>query len=245
MQPQVVEPQNKQEDKNVQAQPPQANVEVKKEEAPPIKSEENQANWKAFREQREADRKAKIEAERLAAQKAAEAEALKHAMEALIQKPSQGYQGQDGVEESDDERIQKKIEAALKKEREIIRQEQAERERQEAPQRIMQIHPDFNQVVSTENCDYIDYHYPEVTAAFKYMPDGIEKWSAMYRAIKRFVPNADNKRDAARAEKNMQKPGSVSNTAVGQTAPAGQHILSEDKRKANWERMQKAIKGVS
>lgn len=230
-----------------QAQPENVQVAKTEESAPPIKSEENQANWKAFREQRESDRKAKAEAERVAALKAAEAEALKQAMEALMQKPSSRHthdNGSEVIEESEDAIIERKIAAALKKDREAFIQEQQEKERREAPQRIMQMHPDFNQIVTTENCDYIDYHYPELVSAFKHMPDGLEKWSAMYRTIKRFVPNADSRRDAARADKNMQKPGSVSTTAAAQATP-GAAVLSEDRRRSNWERMMKTMKGVS
>lgn len=250
MQPQAVQPEHKEEAKIIQQQPqPAADVvvEAKKEEGPPIKSEENQANWKAFREQRDKERRDKIEAERIAAQKAAEAEALKQAMEALMARPNSGryVEAQGEVfEESEDERIEKKIQAAIKKDREAFLQEQQERERREAPQRIMQMHPDFNQVVTTENCDYVDYHYPEITAAFKYMPDGIEKWSAMYKAIKRFIPNSDSRKDAVRADKNMQKPGSASTTAAAQGTP-GTAVLTEDRRRANWERMTKTMKGVS
>ena len=232
----------------VQVQPQNGQVQVAKvseEASPPIKSEENQANWKNFRERRELERKAREDAERRAAEKAAEAEALKQAMEALVNKKGPSI-ASDEHEETDEDRIERKVQAALRKERELMQREMQEREAQEAPKRILQMHPDFNQVVTTENCDYIDYHYPELAAPFRHMPDGIEKWDAMYKTIKRFIPNADSRKDAARAEKNLSKPGSASTTSAAQTSGApSPHSLTEERRKANWERMQRQLKGLS
>lgn len=213
------------------------------EEAPDIKSQENQANWKAFRERRDLERKAKEDAENRAIEKEKEAEALKQAMEALVNRPSQGYIHDDippGNEESEEQRIEKKVAAAIKKERELMRQEHAQREQQEAPQRIVQMYPDFNSVVTPENCDYVDYHYPEISAPFRHMPDGIEKWSAMYKTIKRFVPNPQSGKDMGRAEKNLQKPGSISTAkTLPEGKPTDAGILTEERRAANWARMQR------
>lgn len=245
MNPVVTE--NKPEQKTEQAQPTQSNVENKQEAAPQIKSEENQANWKAFREQREAERKAKEEAERRAAEKAAEAEALKAALEAITNKP-QTYHNQhnEDIEESEQERIDKRVKAIIAEREAAYEKEREERERQEAPVRILQTYPDFKQVVSVENCDYLDYHHPELTAPFKYMPEGYEKWAAMYKAIKKFVPNANSKVEEKRAEKNLQKPGSISSpgSAQGPSAMPSSR-LDDAKKAANWERMQRLLKGLS
>lgn len=267
MQPQVqVQADPKQDDKIVQAQPQIAKLEPgqipavaskinepvaqkpKEEDSPPIKSEENQANWRAFRERRDLERKAMEEAQKRADQKSAEAEALKAAMEALVNRGTPNNQANDTMSFDNDQeqeaKIERKIQEALRKDREQYRKEQQEREVQEAPRRLLEIHPDFNQVVTTENCDYIDYHYPELAAPFKHMPEGIEKWSAMYKTVKRFVPNTDSKKDMARVERNMSKPGSVSSTAAAQTTGPGTHMLTEERRKSNWERMQRQLKGI-
>ena len=105
---------------------------------------------------------------------------------------------------------------------------------------------DFNQVCSTENLDYLDYHYPEVARAFKHAPDGFDKWSDIYKAVKRFVPNIDSRKDARKAENNFNKPQSGSSQNITQNQPgSGAHILTEDRKKANWERMQRSLKGLS
>jgi exonuclease VII large subunit len=224
------------------------------EASPDIKSEENKANWRTFRENRDAERKAKQESDRIAKEERARADALKAALEAITNKPSNNHQVNESAsgysEESEEDRIQRRIEETVSKrleqERQRYRQEQQEREVQEAPMRIQQAYPDFNQVVTTENCDYLDYHYPELTTPFKYMPDGVEKWSAMYKAIKKFVPNIDSKKDQARANNNMSKPGSLSAPGTAQGANAMPGARLDEQRKAdNWARMQKTLKGLS
>jgi hypothetical protein len=219
------------------------------EPAPEIKTEENKANWKAFREQREIERKAKEASDKRASEKAAEAEALRAALEAITNKPSNIRQTNDNTyddnEETEEQRIDKRVELAIKQREAIQEKQRQERELREAPERIMQTYPDFNKVVSTENCDYLDYHYPELTAPFKYMPEGYEKWAAMYRAVKKFVPNADSKQDMNRAEKNLAKPGSISsagNTHGGNAMPAAR--LTEERKRENWSRMERDRKGL-
>ena len=100
---------------------------VSQEAAPEIKSEENKNNWKAFREQREIERKAREADDKRAQEKAAEAEALKAALEALTSKPSNNRQtndyGSDDIEESEEARIDKRVELAMKQ-REAIAEKQ-------------------------------------------------------------------------------------------------------------------------
>jgi hypothetical protein len=234
----------------VQKEQVQAATPVVQEASPEIKSEENKANWKAFREQRESERKAKEAAERAAAEERARADALKAALEAVTNKPQQrndNYSNnQDDIAETEEQRIDRRVDALLKQREAAYEQQRQERERQEAPTRIIQTYPDFNQVVTTENCDYLDYHYPELTAPFKYMPEGYEKWNAMYKAVKKFVPNTEHKKEAAKADKNLAKPGSVSTpgTTQGGNAMPGAR-LDESRKEANWARMQKLLKGLS
>jgi membrane-bound lytic murein transglycosylase len=212
-------------------------------------SEENKPNFKAFREQREADRKAKEAAEKRAAEKTAEAEALKAALEASLNRPSNNRQMNDSdsadIEETEEQRIDRRVALAIKQREEQYEKDRMEREKNEAPVRILQTYPDFKQVVTVENCDYLDFHHPELTEPFKYMPDGYDKWSAMYKAIKKLVPNFDSRKDQARAEKNLMKPGSVSSTGTTQPTPSAPFPhLTEERKKANWERMQRDRKGV-
>jgi len=205
-----------------------------------------QINWKKFRQEKEKERQARAEAERLAAMKAQEAEALKAALDAVLNKPNgnQNYQESTEDELTQEEIIERKVKKALEEHSKQQLELQKQQEMQNFPQRLRADYKDFDQVCSADNLDYLDFHYPEVTAPFKYMPDGYEKWAAAYRAVKRFVANPNEKKDQAKAEKNFSKPQSMSvggMTQTGDSAP----IQMDDKRKAdNWRRMQERMKGV-
>ncbi len=242
-QPQVIQEQQKDQQQQISS----SHALDKKEDVPVIKTEENQANWKAFREQRERERKEKEEAVKRANEENQRAEALKAALEAAISKPNynQHHQDQD-IEESEDQRIEKRVRQIIEEREKKNESEKIEKEQREAPQRILQTYPDFNKVCNQENCDYLDYHYPEVTAPFKHMADGYEKWALMYKVVKKFVPNTDAKQDISRAEKNLNKPGSVSTPGGTQGQSAMPSAKLDETRKAeNWARMQKLIKGLS
>lgn len=218
------------------------------EAAPQEKPED--PNWKAFREARKQDRLIREAAERKAAEKEAEAQALKAAMEALISKENPHQQRQNdygyGTDETEDERIEKKVQAALAaREAEAARIRQ-QREAQEYPQRLQQNFPDFQQAISSENLDYLEYHYPEVARPLQRLADGYDKWHDIYKAVKKFVPNNQTARqEAARADANFNKPKSMATTNVSSPGEAvGSARLTEERRAANWARMQKAMKGL-
>lgn len=229
-----------------QAPPPQEN-EHKEGQA------QEDPNWKAFREARKQDRLQKEQAERKAAEKEAEVQALKAAMEAAFARESrapkqqqQSYNDYEEQEESEDERIEKKVAAAMAAREAAADRARAEREQQEYPQRLAQMYPDFNQVISSENLDYLEYHYPEVASPLKRLPDGQDKWADIYRACKKFIPNSTGaKKDSAKADVNFNKPRSMSSgfTQVGDGI--AQTRLTDDRKASNWERMQKTLKGLS
>lgn len=205
---------------------------------------QEQINWKRFREQREIERKQKDAAEKLAAQKTAEAEAIKAAMEAILNKPSPASpQYQEQEDESEDMRIQKKVEAALAVRYQKEEEQRRQKEHAEYPQKLVQTFSDFNDVCSADNLDYLEYHYPEVAAPFAHLPDGYAKWAAVYKAVKRFVPNTANKKDSKLAEKNFTKPQSMSVGGVTQTGDSAPQQLDEKRRADNWARMQRVMKG--
>lgn len=226
------------EEKAVQAQPQNNQpVESKDEENP------QQIDWRKFKEARRVERQQKEEAERRAAQKTAEAEALKAAMEALLNKPVNNSVNNYDQDESEEDRIQKKIDAALAKERQKAEEERIRREHAEFPQRLAQTYNDFDQVCSEENLDYLEYHYPEVAAAFKNAPDSFDKWSNVYKAVKRFLPNATNNKDQKKAEKNFSKPQAMSVPGVTTTSDHAPVMLDDQRRKDNWNRMQRVMRG--
>lgn len=230
-------------------QKPEANP---SEKIPDNKEASEDPNWKAFREARKRDRAEKEAAERRAAEKEAEIAALKAAMEAAFSKNTptpQAYQNYYGItneEETEDQRIEKKVNALLSAKEEQFRREQDERERREYPERLTKDFPDFRYVCSQENLDYLDYHYPELSRPLQRLPDGYDKWSDIYRAVKKFIPNHSTaQKDAIRAEANSNKPKSISSTGLTQSDKARESWQeAEQRRQANWERMQRILKGV-
>lgn len=199
----------------------------------------NGINWKQFREQQKKDREEKAASEKRAQEKEQEAAALKAAMEALITPTKQTEEG----EETEDQRIAKIVKATLNSEMQRVEAENRRKDAAQLPGRLSQIHPDFNNVCTEENLDYLKYHYPEVEKALSYAPEGIEKWSDVYKAVKRLVPNVMSKKDEAKMDKNMAKPRSISSglSATGDSAPV---YLDDAKKDANWQRMQRAMKGA-
>lgn len=229
----------------------QQNTPQKSDEGKEKEENHEDPNWRAFREARKKDRAEKEAAERRAAEKEAEVAALKAAMEAAFSKSSQpvaqsGYQ-EYPHEETEDERIEKKVSYLLAEREKRAQQEAMVREQQEYPQRLTQAYPDFNAMVTAENLDYLEYHYPEVARPLKRHADGFDKWSDIYHAIKKFIPNATTARkDSVKADSNMAKPRSISSTGTTQASDVPSSArLSEDRKAANWERMQRTMKGLT
>lgn len=252
MQPNTQE--NTQEIKNDQQQTAigtkETNSSQPSEAQPSIKSEDNQANWRAFREQREADRKAREASDKRATEKAAEAEALKAALEAITNRPSNNRQmnesDSEDIAESEEQRIDRRVEAAIKQREVQYEKDRKVKETKDDQKRLIQTFPDYYTVLSPENCDYMDYHHPEITAPFDYMPDGYEKWVAMYKTAKKLIPNSDSKRDSDKADKNLQKPGSISRPGTTQgTGVMPSSRLTDERKAANYERMQRTLKGLN
>jgi len=198
-----------------------------------------QINWKKFRETREIERKQREDAEKRASEKEAEAQALKAAMESLLSKP----EGKADDSEDEDARIQKKIDAIMSKREQQMQENMQMREMHEFPQKLKSAYSDFDSVCTTENLDYLEFHYPEVAAGFKHMPDGFDKWANIYKAVKRFIPNSDSVKDKARIEKNANKPQSMSVPGITQTGDGAPIQLDDKRREANWQRMQRVMKG--
>jgi hypothetical protein len=205
---------------------------------PPATQEtQEQINWRKFREDRERDRKEKELAQREKLEAQAKADAMAKAMEAILAKPEPN-QG----EPTEDDRIKKAVAAQINEIETKRRQEQAQEELKSLPQRMQTTYQDFNRVVTQENCDYLDFHHPEISAPYAHMPDGFEKRALIYQAIKKHVPNYDNKKDMARMQDNMSKPQSMS-TGITQTGDSAPTVLDESKRASNWQRMQRIMKG--
>lgn len=213
--------------------------------APPIKSEENLANWKKFREEKEKEKKARLEAEQKEAEARRQAEALQKAMETLLNQNRQAaYQPayQEELEETEEQRIARLVSQQLEKERARQEEEKRKRELETLPETLSKNYSDFNEVCSEENAAYMEYHYPEVWTALKYMPEGIQKYETAYKAFKRLVPYQTKHEDQRKIEKNQLKP-QANIPAQADTTPVGTPWkLTEQRRQENWRRMQKDMK---
>jgi hypothetical protein len=202
----------------------------------------NEVNWRQFREQREIERKEKIAAEKRAAEKEAEATALKAAMESILDKPRNSPIDQE-TNETEEQRISRMVKENLEKERKVIEEQQRKKEHAEFPQRLTRNYNDFDKICTSENLDYLEFHYPEVAAPFKHLPDSYEKWEGIYKAVKRFVSNPDSRKDAAKAEANFNKPKAMAAPGVTSTGDTAPYKLDDQRRKDNWTRMQRVMRG--
>lgn len=215
---------------------------IKKEEPKAQEETAEQINWKKFREAREKERKEKEAAERELARKAEEVAALKAAMEAIVNAPPPSREEQER-EEPEDEKIKRAVREALAEQDRVNAEKRAKEEIENLPRRLATTYGDFDQVCNSENLDYLEFHYPEVTLPYRNTPDSFEKWSAIYRAVKRFVPNTDGKNVAKQVEKNLMKPQSMSSSVVNQSKDVPPMIIDDQRRADNWARMQRVIKG--
>lgn len=212
--------------------------------APQNIENEQEKNWKKFREQRELERKQLEEERKRAKEKEEEANALKLAMDAILNQKNNDSINHDQYEdESEDIKIQKKVEAVLLDRERKLEDERRKKEYSEMPIKLNQAYKDFEQVCSVENLDYLEYHYPEIATPFKHMPNSFEKWTSIYQTIKRFVPNIDNKKEQKKAEKNFNKPQSMAVSGATQTGDQAPIMLDDKKRADNWARMQRVMKG--
>jgi len=232
-------------------------------DASPVEESQEQINWRKFREERERERKEKAEAERRAAQKEEEARALQEALDRAMQHKgaplSQAEQEQIVADLADDDIpmgrdikgyfariVEDTVEKRLADREKARKEEEARRAQQELPTKLRQTHSDFDQVMTQENVDYLEYHHPELAQAISYMPNGYDKWTNAYKLIKKMVPNAASAAsDGRRAQQNLSKPqpgAAPTGQPSGEMAPGRR--LSEAEKRANYERLMALAKGV-
>ena len=205
-----------------------------------IPEDENseEMNWIKFRESREEDRRKREHAEKVASDKSFEAEALRKALEALIDKPDVKQ-----IEESEDDRLRKKIDEVFNEREKNYIERRQKQELAEIPQRLVELYPDFDTVCSKENLDWLDFKYPEISESHKDSPESLKKWSNIYKTVKKLMPNSDSSREKSRAEKNVAKPMSISSAGMsegGDFAPARE--LTDQMKLENQRRMNKIMK---
>jgi hypothetical protein len=223
-----------------------------------------QINWRKFREDRGAERKrresdaaAKLASDKAAKDKDDQIAALQQAM---AQAMNQGQdltqdQQQQIVNELDptdiptgaqvSSYVENTVQKLLRKEIEKQQQQIQQKSDQDQLRALPKDNPDFDQVCSTENLDYLEFHYPGVAVAFNNMPDDYTKWSNIYKTVKKLVPNYDAGQQKARAEANASKPQSMSVSGVSATGDQAPSVNLDSTRRAEiWKRMQRKMKGL-
>ena len=227
----------------------EAQNQIVEEKAVEKEESQEQINWKRFREARDKERKQLAEETKRRGEKEKEAEALKAAMEALLDKKSaQNLQINDDQyaqeEETDDQKIQKRIEQALEAREKQYYAKKKEQEKAELPNKLKETFKDFEAICTQDNIDYLEYHHPELARSLQKREDSFETWADVYNAVKRYVPNTNSKQLAQKAQNNLNKPQSMSvkgMTPTGDTAP---QILDDKRRADNWARMERTRKGL-
>jgi len=233
-----------QQEKIIDQAPPQQ--EMKQDEV------KEDPNWRVVRELRKKEKAEREAAEQRAREESARADALAKALEAALSKApiqqnmNQGFNGYQ-EEETEDQRIEKKVNAVIAQREAQFEKLRAEKEQQMLPSVMKQHFPDYDQVVNEDNGAYLKYHYPEIYESLVSLPENFINCSNIYKAVKRLVPNpTDNRKDEIRAENNFNKPKSM--TTANLTPPgtgSGNARLTEERRAQNWERMQKLLKGIT
>jgi hypothetical protein len=235
MQPEKVE--INAEEQKVQAQNDQTKPTEVKAEQPET---EQDRNWKKFREAREAEKKRNEELNRKAQEKEAEAAALKAALEAIVNKPQAPID--DYQDESEEQRIQKKVDEAIARREAEADRRRAEMEVQELPKKIREVHKDFDQVITDNNLYYLEYHHPELARALGNQPEGFTKWNDIYNAIKRYIPNTAPAAETKTAERNLAKPQAFTSSTPQPLHGGSNPIrLDEARKAANWARMKASL----
>lgn len=220
-------------------------------ETPAVQSTETieDPNWRAVREQRKKDKIAREEAEKRATDAQAQADALKVAMEAAFSKmPTQQYQSHqdDYREETEDERIDKKVHAALLAREAQAEKSRIEREKTELPMRLRKAYPDYDKIINEETGAYLEYHHPEILRTILRAKEDFESCSDSYQLVKKLIPGLQEaKKDEVRTQANLLKPKSSSSPSITESGQVTHPFkISEERKAANWERMQKELRSI-
>jgi len=226
-----------------------------------------QINWRKFREERKKERQESERLEKESKSKDQENLRMKEMMATLLKAKDQtpmtvaetdkavasldptdiptGADVQNYVNSHVEALVEERINKMLASQEAQRKQETAIRDQKELPQRLQKDCPDFENVCSSENLDYLEYHYPEVAEAYQSMPDGIKKWKGVYGTIKKLIPNTNSSKDSAREKANSMKPQSMSSPGVSTTGDSAPNYVSSTKREENWKRMQRVMRGGS
>lgn len=246
-------------DKLVEQQ--EANSELAKEETP------EEINWKKFREERKKDREArrKEEQQRLEAEK--QRNELRELVQSLSNSPERNLSDKDVKEvlqsipldelvtgkdvktytESEvKKQVEKTVLSFLEKQEKDREEKKRQEEKQKVPERLKADYNDFYEIVNEDTLDRLEYEHPELAETLKELPEGYSKWVRVYKAIKRYQPGVNDRlKNENRYEKNQNKPRSASTPGYVPATKEQPRILTSEQKRANWERMQRQLKGLA
>lgn len=237
----------------------------KQEQDEPQVETEEERNWKAFREARKRDRelaKQKEEEARIANE---QKQQLQNFIADHLQANGQqgqmtpAQQEQAAIDLLDDEihtggeiknwlekKFAKQMEERIEQKFAAWRQQE---ERQTLPQRMKEAMPDYEQVMSQESIDYLEYRAPALAAVLsKHLQDpsktSLEEVQAAYQAVKCIVPNQSSraKEDAQTAEIHARPRTGAAGHAARTDAPVQ---MTAETRKRAFQEMLRASRGFA
>lgn len=235
---QEVDVTNPQENENTQPVG-DAQAETANSSQPPRSSESDQdKNWRNMRTNYEETKRQK----QIAEEQLAEAHRLIREL-AVGQRPSQP---EEAPEDDSDIPTLGQTKKTVRREaekiaREIVAQTLAEREQVDAPRRLKLEHPDFDQVVSKENIDYLKENEPELADILRDVKDQYKLGKLAYKFIKKFDVKQDlsvenMKKDAAKNAVKPVSPNAVAGrNSVGEANSFSKGLTPELRKQLNQE----------
>lgn len=188
-------------------------------------------NWAEMRRQRERDRQ--------------ELDELRSAVN-QIQRPKKD-EVEDDFGINDDDLLEGRHLKELKKELKQLKSELNAKEKSSIPDRLNSKFPDFYDVMTVENLNYLDKEEPELAKALAKDPDEYQRAVGAYKLLKRLKgkDGIHSAHDKKRAIENSKKPVSV-NSVTKQSALGDVHQFengfNDDAKKRIWKEMQECMK---
>lgn len=208
--------------------------------------EDQERNWKAFREKQE-QLQQELQKER---QKREEYEQI------LYQKLTQGKETKETESDelsslSDDDWVNKKQSQKLAQKlaqeevKKALEQERLRQSEEMLPTRLKTQFQDFDAVVTEDNVKQLRTLEPEVALALSQIGDKYAQAVAAYKYIKMFVPKAQEQTEfKERVQKNAQKPGSLSSVGGSSLSQASnfEKGLTPELKNQLWAEMRASSK---
>ena len=220
---QEVEPQEEQQEQYGQPQQPQyqAQEQDEQDDQEPVKVTPQRERFKNIREAKE---RAERERDALMAQIIQMQQANNRPVQNT--NPAQEVEPEEDFDfDIDDETLvegkhAKKILQELQKVKKEMRKYQSQSEGSAVEARIKANFPDFDQVVSKENVEILNYEFPEIAQSLRDTPNFYNKAVAAYSVIKRFGIGQEKEdlyaADKAKAIANAKKPRPLASAAPQQ-----------------------------